>query len=702
MIRAAFLRSRNFYLISAAMWLASVLVLGTKGILVFPGLLLYLLPGFLVGEKLTGQLNSSNPAPLICAILLGMVLSGIFLLFSGALFGFSPGINLFSLSLLTLLATVFNSSYQNSRELIPPPPEFTRRDYYALLGAAGFLLLFILPAYLRVGQLTEGAHAYTQWFSLDFLLSKTYTAALSRTAKLPPQDPFFPKFVLRYHYFLHILPAYLYQLTRTKIDLEHLLLFLYLLADMVFLTSIYLLFAERLKQLSARIAAMLLLLVANSFEGLFFLYLQLGKGPLNPLLFQNLEMRFVPSLLTPYLHLLYIVPHLFTASYFYLFYVLLKKRGGNLPYLLAGLILGATSGMSIFMSLILAFFCLLLFFDKRVLAQQKGWLRVGIFIIAALTVSLWLGGVLKMFASPDLSAYLANFPPGQLSKAKKVGLSPGLYGLSRFSLRFLFGYIGPYLQIAAECWPALFFLFWAVYIYLRQGQSSELFLELAMALSLLFAYLFIAIGPANRLISHKISLMLYCFCALCTGRVLEASPRSKKLGWALLVIFTLMALPTLALNFGYIIKLDNPQEVTLISSADYQATQWIKDNLPAEAVIQCFPNYPAWPHQYSLIPMFAERDTGVGAFKLVRYVLSYDELTLNELRRVSALYLQQTTPSQARRLLDEYQIGYLYYGAIEKQVFGPGSLDYLMKLPQLYKIAYRQNDVVIFQVKDRT
>ena len=112
---------------------------------------------------------------------------------------------------------------------------------------------------------------------------------------------------------------------------------------------------------------------------------------------------------------------------------------------------------------------------------------------------------------------------------------------------------------------------------------------------------------------------------------------------------------------------------TYVRKADIEATNWIKKNLPLEAIIQAEPNYPEIENEkkplysYSLIPIFAERRTAIGEWKASSQEHSRPSEVRERFHSVKKMFFT-TDIYECVQILKKYNIEYIYIGELEKNV----------------------------------
>lgn len=87
-----------------------------------------------------------------------------------------------------------------------PSAAFDRRDSVALLLTVIAVLALLLPAWLGVGRIVEGAHRYAAFFGADLFKHAAYTNALAQ-GDVPPFDPFTRGVRLGYYWLAYLVPA---------------------------------------------------------------------------------------------------------------------------------------------------------------------------------------------------------------------------------------------------------------------------------------------------------------------------------------------------------------------------------------------------------------------------------------------------------------------------------------------------------------
>jgi len=139
------------------------------------------------------------------------------------------------------------------------------------------------------------------------------------------------------------------------------------------------------------------------------------------------------------------------------------------------------------------------------------------------------------------------------------------------------------------------------------------------------------------------------------------------------IVVMLLAIPTLITDNYIASNISNPS--TYIRHEDMTAALWIKNNLPVDAIVQAEPNYPesdsinAPKYSYSLIPIFAERKTAIGEWKVASQEHGKSEEVGGRFHDVRKIYSTRDE-QEAFFLIKRYGIDYLYVGELEMKLYG--------------------------------
>jgi hypothetical protein len=142
-----------------------------------------------------------------------------------------------------------------------------------------------------------------------------------------------------------------------------------------------------------------------------------------------------------------------------------------------------------------------------------------------------------------------------------------------------------------------------------------------------------------------------------------------------IAILLVLAFPSLITDNIVASDISNPS--TYVRVSDMEAAEWIKKNLPKGAIIQAEPNYPGtengkYPkYAYSFIPIFAERRTAIGEWKVSSQEHSKTDQVAERFHSIKRMYSTRSV-KECVEILNRYGISYIYVGELERRVYRDG------------------------------
>jgi len=225
------------------------------------------------------------------------------------------------------------------------------------------------------------------------------------------------------------------------------------------------------------------------------------------------------------------------------------------------------------------------------------------------------------------------------------------------------------------------------------------FLLVVLVVALFFV--FFIVNPTESYFGLLKSTRLVPIC-LVTFSIyyLERSPVSRLVKYGLPAL-AILALPNL-LTDTFLASNVNGKGSTFIRVADLDACRWIRDNTSPSAIVQAEPNYPGNEepynpvYYYSLIPIFAERPTSIGEWKVSSQEHAKPGEVGDRTRAIQRMFAT-ASPDEAYGILRKYGIEYVYLGRLEKILYRDG-IDKFYNNSRLFVRVYSREGVEIFRV----
>jgi hypothetical protein len=161
-------------------------------------------PGILLLSCLPAK-SSGKLATIAFGAVIGLAASRLAIAMMSWLLGFAPASTLVLLAGVISLAAVYRRQPR-----VEQPATDQGKVFHAIAALSVATLLPAAAVFSRVGALTEEGYAFVPYFNLDFLNHLAVTAELAKG--LPPENPYFAGFPLRYYWLFHVWPAVLMKL----------------------------------------------------------------------------------------------------------------------------------------------------------------------------------------------------------------------------------------------------------------------------------------------------------------------------------------------------------------------------------------------------------------------------------------------------------------------------------------------------------
>jgi len=564
----------------------------------------------------------------------------------------------------------------------------------ARLGPAdliGLALLWLIvaglvgPVFARVGLPTAQGLAYRAYFIADLFAHMTVVAELIKGAT-PPLNPFYPHEAFPYYWTSFTLPA-VFQRLRPELIVDRGILLNDLFAAVLLVSTGYVAIRSLGASALATTISWIVVVVASSFEGVFYLWRQIATGrPLDGFRYVNIDAitRWFWDL-PPVdgLHrIMWYTPQHEMAIAFGLLVLLtsvLARRPNSLSRGIAdGLLLGAMVAFSSF----------------------NGMLLVASYALAEV-------GILALDRGRDLGRWLLSRGVAAVMVVAFLGLTLALGMVQHTPNALILGWNkhflrGPFAFVFLSFGPALLF---APLGLARLVRASRRLLIVLSALTIVCVVLFLFVdlrGHENTYVTFRTGQLIFLVLAILLAFAIDAwrqfpTPAAIAL-FALLAIGSVAAAPTVAMDWSNARDIENTAmdpggfPWTLYVSADDQAAaRWIRENLPIDALVQTDP-WARARNEWAFVTVFAQRrmPTGMGIFELnpTRFAQN-----VNRIRIV----FRSLDVDESYGYCERMNIEYLYVGAIERRIHGNGVLKFAAH-PEKFQLVYRSGSVEIFKV----
>ena len=561
---------------------------------------------------------------------------------------------------------------------------FERRD----LAALGLLWLItaaiVGPVFARVGQPTPDGLAFRAYFIADLFAHMSVVGELAKGAT-PPINPYLPTEALPYYWSYFTLPALLTML-RPEPLLHHAILLTDIVAAALFAGTGYLVVRSLGASVLASATAWVVVLAANSFEGLAY-FQRAGMAGFADRTFRTVNIdgitRWYWSLpgVDGFQRLMWWTPQhemAITMGLLVLVLAVAPRDRNSLERGAAdGLLLGGALAFSSFNGglLVLSYAC----FELASLALDRGrdfrrWVAA-----RALAAAMVLG-VLGL----TLAVGMVQRTPNAF-----------VFGWNRHFLR------GPWRFLLYNFGPALFLAPLAIGLSALRGRLGVVLASPVLVAAAVFLG-FDVRGHENTYVVFRAAQLVFLVLAVLLALAIDrwrSWPRPA--AWALgaaLVAGSLAAFPTVALDWYNARDTSNVamnpgrfRWTIHLTPHEQVAAAWIQRVLPEDATVQTDARARG-RGTWALVPAFFRRrmGTGLGLFELEPR--RFDP----NMNAIHGMY-SSTEAEQARQTCLRLGIEYVYVGPVERQA-NPQGIAKFGDRTELFRPVFRLGAEEIFQV----
>jgi len=590
--------------------------------------------------------------------------------------GWNPSIIITTILTSTIIGTIIKKKFPNSGYIIGSRP-WSKGEFLSCFICVCFVSVFLFIAFSRVGLETEMGYRYSWLFAHDFINKAINPVSL--THSVPPPHFFFSGEILRYYILSYSIAALAYQILGASYSIHSIVIAVSFFQALLFVFIIVQFFKSWFKP-SVTYKLLVLSFGLYSFYGIFNI-------------FKSQFVNFgAPSMLFDFSevsHLFYrfflVEPQTVMGLMVFLVVLSLAVRdefGSNIfPIVVTGFLIGIEFGVEPILGMILVLTYGLTFL-YRLLSKKIGFKRFSL---------IALGG-----AIPTLLIYSTYYLIGIYSA---TGGSQGLH-ITLINNYFLLSF--PLIALISFGPSAYFGFMGLIALFKEKAQNNA---DIIIIMGCVIIFFMLAVSHESEVLFGylKGEKILFIVLLVLSGFFFQWSETWKQSTKKIvLVMFLVVSIPASLTPFvdGYRATFSDKEGVSYVSYEDMKACNWIKQNLPKDAVIQSEPQYPGTKYAYSLIANFAERKMAVGEWKVAGIKHDKGNREVPErYHNIKKLLFKTQSPYQAYNTSIRYGINYIYIGPYERKLYSPSSLKKWDNKSELFKKVYDDGSVKIYSVR---
>jgi hypothetical protein len=570
----------------AAMLFISIAVLsGIHGYLLQSFIsLLVLVPFLALAYPFSAFLLGRGPNAILFTIPIGYILHAVFLSITGVIFGIKV------LSFILYFFAFAGFAFYFYRKSAPPTgnESWNKTDWYLLFLWLFCTLAVLAVPFAHIGTPVNGGLAYRAYFNTDFFRHMAVAANLANQG-IPPENPYFSDYILRYYWFFHIIPAFWLKLF-PWFSLDYLMLQFNVLLAMAFCAALYAAVRYFTQRKRTRIMTLLLFLFGGSYEGFYLLFHFYGeKLPWMAFREWNVDaiLRWLyraPQVDTLFRGMLYGPQHLIGLCMFFLLLINWKSASTFSRRMLLYFLVFAVTGFTVIIAGALILGCAVMLLIELYRNPREKWKEVlvsGALGIIFLAVFFF---VFQMFGT----------------KGGEVQFEVNYFVLAN---------IAKYIPLN---WGAILIAGVAGIIFRpKKIPAGTLLFYLALCCVLI---IFINIDvPGLSEITLKMGILSYVVLLIFAAGFFDDARFSTP---ALTIALTLMLAPsflTLAMDWYNNQDVSNSKFTSIISPEDQEIYRWIQTNVEKNACIQSKPGGDGFLEEYvTELPALGRRPEYLG------------------------------------------------------------------------------------------
>jgi len=497
---------------------------------------------------------------------------------------------------------------------------------------------------------------------------------------LPLQSFFFAGEILSYYFLAYIYPALIHNIGFIELNIKQILQITQIFYSILTVTAVVLFIKYHANEKRTLLLSTILFLCCYSYVGLYNICLAalcLITGQNVTELFGLKIVNYSGFSHSIYRHFLVEPQGTLALAIIILILSLYKKQGSNYSFTIIGILLGMLFGIEATNGIMLFF-----------------WFFIaGIFAIYETSLTKWTIGMKHLYAALCAASIYGILFMIQMYDIK-TGSKALQLGINKIAI------LGGPIYFLIIYGPLLIFGFMGSVIYYKNNDNKNVdcmrnYLIL-FSIGIFFTY-FIN-NPTEPYFGLFKATRILPLCLLILS--VHYLNYIDKVNCSKIFIFAVMLLasPTLFTDNYIASNISNPS--TYVRREDMRATNWIKNNIPDDAIIQAEPNYPesdritAPKYSYSLIPIFAERKTAIGEWKVSSQEHGKVEDVGKRFHLIRKMY-STSDIDECVEIIDRYGINYIYVGRLERELYREGIAKF--ENNNKFVLVYSIDDISVFK-----
>ena len=514
--------------------------------------------------------------------------------------------------------------------------------------------IFFYYPFKNLGALVGDKYLYAWLFGHDFINRMVHVDSLSQG--VPLQGFFFAGEKLSYYWLAYVYPAFIHNISAIKLNIKQILQITQIFYTILTVAALILFLKSIIGEKKNLMLVTLLALCCYSYVGLYNVGLKFYVWTT-----EQASVEFFGYNLDNYSgfsHSFYrfflVEPQGTLAIAVILLILSLYRREGSLyKFGAMGLLLGLLFGIEASNGIILfAWFLITGVF--AIYKKSNARFTIGINHLFAVLFAAFIYGV---FFSIQMYDFQTGSKALQLATNKIAILSGPFYFLITYGPLLIFGIMG------------------SVVYFKNDDKENDCIGSYCILLLVGLVFTFFIQNPTEPHFGlFKAARILPLGLLVLSAFYLDNMTKFKtSISFAIGVM--LLAIPTLITDNYIASNISKPS--TYVRKSDMKAAEWIKNNLPHNAIVQAEPNYPesdgvtAPKYAYSLIPIFAERKTAIGEWKVSSQEHGKPDEVGERFHDIKKMYLTKDS-NEAISIIRKYNIDYVYVGELEKIIYGSG------------------------------